>query len=292
MVRVTLSCPDCARWPAPSSNDDAVRTNCITVAADRPLLPFPAVTARLIQFTDPHLYGDAAASLRGVATLPALKRALAHARAHHWDAAALLVTGDLVQDDPGGYLNFHRLFAGLGKPVHCIPGNHDLVDEMHAALAQAPFVLGGHFDLGAWRVVMLDSATPGTASGELAPTELARLDHALGTAGARHALVCLHHHPVDMGSRWLDQVGLVNRDDFLAVIDHHSNVRGVLWGHVHQELDTLRHGVRLLATPATCTQFLPGSADFAVDARPPAYRVLELLDNGGIETRVEWVAGP
>ncbi|MGE0582515.1 MAG: phosphodiesterase [Steroidobacteraceae bacterium] len=247
------------------------------------------MTARLIQFTDPHLYGDAAASLRGVATLPALERALAHAEAHIREAAALLVTGDLVQDDPGGYAHFRRLLAGPGKPVHCIPGNHDLVAAMRAALAGAPFVLGGHFDLPAWRVVMLDSAATGTASGLLAPTELAQLDHALGTAGGRHALVCLHHHPIDMGSRWLDQVGLVNRDDFFAVIDHHPNVRGVLWGHVHQALDTQRRGVRLLATPATCTQFLPGSDDFAVDARPPAYRVLTLHDGGEIETHVEWV---
>ncbi len=251
----------------------------------------PRVTTRLLQFTDLHLYGDADAMLRGHATLPALERALDHARARHWDAAALLVTGDLVQDDAGGYAHVRRLFAGLGKPVHCIPGNHDLVQEMQAALAGAPFVLGGHFDLGAWRVVMLDSAEPGAASGRLAPAALAQLDQALGTAGARHALVCLHHHPIDMGSLWLDRVGLVNRDDFLAVIDHHPNVRAVLWGHVHQELDRERRGVRFMSTPATCAQFLPGSAEFAVDARPPAYRVLSLLDSGGIESHVEWVHG-
>lgn len=248
-----------------------------------------AVAVRLIQYTDPHLYGDAAATLRGIATLPALERALAHGQSRHGDAAALLVTGDLVQDDPGGYAHFRRLFAALGKPVHCIPGNHDLVDEMRATLAGAPFVLGGHFDVGAWRIVMLDSAVPGTASGQLAPAALAQLDHALGTAGTRPALVCLHHHPIDMGSRWLDRVGLVNRDDFLAAIDRHRNVRAVLWGHVHQEFDTVRHGVRFMSTPATCAQFLPGSADFAVDARPPGYRVLTLHDDGSLETRVEWL---
>jgi Icc protein len=250
------------------------------------------VTTRLLQFTDLHLYRDAAAALRGHATLPALERVLAHAQANHWDAAALLVTGDLVQDDAGGYAHVRRLFAGLGKPVHCIPGNHDLVDEMRVALADNPFQLGGHFDIGSWRVVMLDSAEPGTASGRLAPATLAQLDHALGTAGARHALICLHHHPIDMGSLWLDRVGLVNRDDFLAVIDHHPNVRAVLWGHVHQELDTGRRGVRFLSTPATCAQFLPGSDDFAIDTKPPAYRVLSLLDDGTVESHVEWVPCP
>jgi Icc protein len=44
-----------------------------------------------------------------------------------------------------------------------------------------------------------------------------------------------------------------------------------------------------MASPATCAQFLPRSADFAVDRRPPGYRVLELLEDGAIATEVVWV---
>jgi 3',5'-cyclic AMP phosphodiesterase CpdA len=51
---------------------------------------------------------------------------------------AILVTGDLVQDDPGGYEHFRRLFARFGKPVLCIPGNHDFVPEMRARSRRAP----------------------------------------------------------------------------------------------------------------------------------------------------------
>ena len=58
------------------------------------------MAARLIQFTDPHLYGDAAATVRGIATLPALERALAHAQAPLREASAVLVTGDIVQWTP------------------------------------------------------------------------------------------------------------------------------------------------------------------------------------------------
>src|SRR5215831_18185512 len=39
---------------------------------------------RIVQFTDPHLYGDEAGKLRGVATYPALVAAIAHARARDW----------------------------------------------------------------------------------------------------------------------------------------------------------------------------------------------------------------
>ncbi|HTT41908.1 MAG TPA: metallophosphoesterase [Steroidobacteraceae bacterium] len=244
---------------------------------------------RLTQFTDPHLYGGEQEALRGVATLPALQAALAHARARDWPPDALLVTGDIVQDDPLGYAHFRRLFFGLGPPVLCLPGNHDEPRAMRRELHGAPFVLGGHVDLGRWRIVLLDSCLPGSASGALSEPSLAQLDAALAGAGGRHCLVCLHHHPVPMASRWLDRVGLSNAAEFLHTIDRHKNVRAIVWGHVHQAYDGLRKGVRLLATPSTCAQFLPHSDDFAVDRRPPAYRTLELRADGSLLTEVVWI---
>src|SRR5690606_30743830 len=105
----------------------------------------------------------------------------------------------------------------------------------------------------------------------------------------QHVLVCLHHHPIRMQSEWLDHVGLRDADAFLGAIREHSNVRGVLWGHVHQSLDSFIHGVRFMATPATCAQFLPGSAEFALDNRPPGYRFLELMADGSMATEVCWL---
>lgn len=244
---------------------------------------------RLLNFTDPHLYGDERAALRGIETLPALERAVEHARRHHWTMDAFLVTGDIVQDDPAGYGHFRRVFGDLGKPVYCIPGNHDELDAMREALKEEPFRLHTHVDLEGWRVVLLDSCVPGAAGGRLSERSLADLDAALAGAGARHAFVCLHHHPVRMSSRWLDQVGLENADEFLRVIDRHDNVRAILWGHVHQAFDKMRGRVRLMATPSTCAQFLPGSEEFAVDRKPPAYRPIELRPDGSIATEVVWV---
>jgi len=243
----------------------------------------------LIQFTDPHLYGDEAGTLRGVATYPALTRAIERARERDWPVDGLLVTGDLVHDDPAGYASFRRALGGLAKPVYCLPGNHDVPDAMRRELGGAPFVLGGTVDLGGWRIVLLDSTIPGRAGGRLSHAVLAELDAALASAPGQHALVCLHHHPVPASSRWLDRVGLANSDEFFRVVDAHRNVRAVLWGHVHQCFDGLRQHVRLLGTPSTCTQFLPGSDEFATDPRPPAYRTLELLPDGTLRTEVVWV---
>ena len=93
---------------------------------------------QLVQFTDPHLFGDPAGRLRGVATLPALQATLAAARADIAASDAILATGDLVQDDPGGYARFRAEFGALGRPVLCVPGNHDHVPAMRAALATLP----------------------------------------------------------------------------------------------------------------------------------------------------------
>jgi len=243
---------------------------------------------KLLQITDPHLYGHASAKLRGVETDSTLRTVLDDAFVEVPDYAAILVTGDLVQDDPAGYLRFRSIFSNSPKPVLCIPGNHDEPEAMSRALCEPPFQIGGTYRAAGWQLVMLDSYYAGHAGGRLTEQELVRLDRALGES-REHAMVCLHHHPVAMHSRWLDGVGLANPDDFWRIIDAHTHVRAVTWGHVHQELDSQRGTVRLFATPSTGAQFLPHSERFAVDSRPPAYRPFALHPDGRIETAVRWV---
>ncbi len=249
---------------------------------------------QILQITDPHLYGSASGSLRGVETDSSLRTVLDDAfpqgmDGQRGDYAAILVTGDLVQDDPAGYLRFKSIFGKLRQPVLCLPGNHDEPAAMQRSLAMEPFRYCGTHALGAWQFVMLDSYDPGHVGGRLTAAELGRLDAALGNSPA-HALVCLHHHPVVMGSRWLDGSGLANAHEFWRIIDAHPHVRGVVWGHVHQEFDGERNGVRLFSTPSSCAQFLPQSDRFALDARPPAYRRFDLREDGRIDSEVRWVA--
>jgi Icc protein len=242
----------------------------------------------ILQITDPHLYGNAAGTLRGVQTDASARSVLDDAIARVPDFAAVLMTGDLVQDDPSGYLRFRSIFGNLRKPVLCIPGNHDEPDAMRRELAGAPFQYCGTHAAGGWQFIMLDSYDAGHVGGRLTIQELERLDRALRDSPA-HAMVCLHHHPVAMDSRWLDSVGLANADDFWRIIDSHSHVRAIAWGHVHQAYDGERRGVRLYATPSTGAQFLPKSDRYAIDSRPPAYRTFNLSPDGSISTQVHWV---
>jgi 3',5'-cyclic AMP phosphodiesterase CpdA len=60
-------------------------------------------SVRLVQFTDTHLLTDPQGTLRGARTLPRLQACLDHARRHFFPADAVVVTGDLVHDEPAAY---------------------------------------------------------------------------------------------------------------------------------------------------------------------------------------------
>jgi len=243
---------------------------------------------RLLQFSDPHLMADPRATLRGVPTLASMQAVLAHAGGRRHNIDALVCTGDIVNDQPDAYAHFARELAAFGRPVYCVPGNHDDPARLRSALARPPFQVGGHVDLGAWRLVLVDSCAAGQVRGRVSTAELHALDAAL-RAAPRYAMVFVHHHPVSMSSRWLDAIGIENAAEFLRVLDAHAQLRAVSWGHVHQCYDIRRRGVRLLATPSTCAQFLPQANEFTIDSRPPAYRRLLLQPDGTLDTEVVWV---
>lgn len=243
----------------------------------------------LLQFSDPHLFADPDGELRGVVTYASLRATIAAAMQRHKRPDAILVTGDIAQDEtPGAYERFYECFSELNLPVYGIPGNHDNTAYMRAALQRPPFHYCSHLDSAGWVVVMLDSHDPGQATGRLHESELQRLQQLLEQDPTRHALLVLHHHPIMTGSAWLDTVPLTNADSLFDIVDRHANVRCILWGHVHQAMRSKRDTVLLLATPSTCNQFAPDSAAFALADKPPAYRWLRLQSDGTIASAIEW----
>jgi Icc protein len=247
----------------------------------------------ILQISDTHLHATADSRMRGVTTYATLLAVLEHAqRDPRWPVDAILATGDIVQDESrAGYERFRAVLEPLGVPVYTIPGNHDDPKLMSEILASGSFHLGGELRNGPWSIVLLSTFLAGEDAGGLGPARLQGLRQALAAHAGQHVLVAMHHHPLPMGSTWLDGVALRDASAFWSVIDAHASVRAVICGHVHQAGDRTRNNVRFLSTPSTCAQFLPGSEFFALDERPPGMRWLELYDDGRIETEVTWVAG-
>lgn len=228
--------------------------------------------------------------MRGVVTFDTFRAVIERAMADAQPPDAIVMTGDIVQDETrDGYERFRSVLAPFDTPVLCVPGNHDAPNIMADVLNDAPFRVNGSFQAQDWSLVMLNTFTPGDDGGRLAQNELDRLHNTLRKHSTLHTLICLHHHPVPMGSRWLDGVALRNPQDLFEIADAAPQVRGILWGHVHQVSDRHRNGIRLMSTPSTCSQFRPNSDDFAVDARPPGFRWLDLRPDGTIDSEVVWV---
>ncbi|WP_369960113.1 3',5'-cyclic-AMP phosphodiesterase [Pseudomonas benzenivorans] len=245
----------------------------------------------LVQLSDSHLFAEANGKLLGMDTQDSLRRVVEQLLQEQPQVDLLLASGDLSQDgSEASYARFRQLTAPIDAPARWLPGNHDELPAMHRA-CDGSDLLEPVIDLGNWRVILLDSSIPGAVPGYLGEQQLVLLERALAEAPERHHLICLHHHPVPIGCAWMEPIGVRNPEALFAVLARHPQVRALLWGHVHQEFDQLRDGVRLLASPSTCVQFAPGSEDFQVDSSAPGYRWLRLHANGRLETGVSRVTG-
>lgn len=246
---------------------------------------------RVVQLSDCHLFADREGKLLGLNTQFSLERVLDLIRAEQPDIDLMLATGDLSQD--ASYDSYKRLNDALetfDSPCYWLEGNHDKPAPMLEALKdQRAKVSPCTTNIGNWTIVMLDSTIPDDVPGELYDDDIAFLDHSLKTAKGDHIMVCLHHHPVPIGCRWLDTQVVASADRFFEVIDQYPKVRTVIWGHIHQEYDGERNGVKLYAVPSTCVQFKPFSDDFAVEKLPPGYRWFDLHEDGRIDTGVSRV---
>jgi Icc protein len=228
--------------------------------------------------------------MRGVNTAATFRQVIDHACAAGDPPEAILATGDLVQDETrGGYERFRDALIDIGVPVYCIAGNHDAPTVMADVLGEAPFQVGGRIDRDGWTLLLLSSFSPGDDGGLISAADLAQLSLDLDATRDRHVALAVHHHPVPMGSRWLDGVALRNGEQLMSIVARFNHVRAVVWGHVHQASDRLKGDLRLLSTPATCAQFMPNSDAFALDSRPAGYRWIDLYADGTIETEVVWV---
>lgn len=248
---------------------------------------------KILHLTDTHLFASDTGELRGTRTSRTLERVLADVRARHADADAIMVTGDLVQQETeAAYRHFVDFFGDFDVPVLCLPGNHDDPALMRQTLSRPPFVLDHHVRLKEWDVVQLNSHIPGSAAGELGEAALARLRTTLADIAPRPTLVAVHHQPRPVGTAWLDGVGLKDGAELMEAVTAHDHVRALVWGHVHQPSRYTQGHIQMIGTPSTCAQFLAGSDDFAIDeTAPPAYRVLTLDADGGLDDELIQLPG-
>lgn len=254
----------------------------------------------VLQISDSHLPAVAGTTLLGVDTDATLTAVLEQALAEH-TPDALIASGDLVHE--GGraaYRRFRELvrsrFAG---PVLYLAGNHDHGAPLAAELGEADTLV-----LHRWEIIGFDSHQDDAP--EACVDEAALLARVAASAAPNVLLAC-HHPPVVVGCPWLDKDCIRAGPELIescavavgraAAADGGApGVRGLVFGHVHQEVRAAQGDVLVLGAPSTCFQFEPGSQRFSIDRDPvtgrPGYRWLMLQADGTLSTRVGRLLGP
>ena len=244
---------------------------------------------RIVQITDSHLGANPGDMLLNMDADKGLKDVLELMSDKRPSPDLILATGDIGNHpDVDAYSRFlATVREASSSPLCWIPGNHDDPKLMEAARGR-PYEQV--IDCGNWRIIMLNSRVPNHTYGHLDDSELNMLEEILSSSADKHVMICLHHQPVPIGSAWMDSYIVDNAHDFWRVVEGHSCIRAVVWGHVHQEFEDTYNDIRLISTPATCIQFVPNQDHFGVDRTMPGYRWFELKENGSIDTGVERVA--
>lgn len=229
----------------------------------------------LVQLSDPHVGADWG---RGdpLAALDAAVAAVGELRPR---PAAVLVSGDLADHATDAeYAQVGAALDRLGAPVFVLPGNHD----DRAALRRRFEVPGAGdepveyaADLGALRLVVLDTICPGEDGGDLDRRALDRLDAELAAAPGTPTVVAMHHPPLVTGVPVFDAAALAApaRHGLAAVVERHPQVRRLVAGHVHRPVTAELAGRTVVAVPSTYVQLrLDFSAQgFEVSDEPPGF---------------------
>jgi 3',5'-cyclic-AMP phosphodiesterase len=245
---------------------------------------------KIIQITDTHILDDGAPSFNDFDTSSSLLQVIEYINEYESDIDLVLLTGDLVHEaTSSSYQKLANHLSTLTLPIHCLPGNHDDVELMNSIMKSNGLDVEKIIKVDPWLIILLNTCVKGERSGELSHSELNFLRTSLEATSDVHCLIALHHHPVLINSLWMDEMALTNAEEFLNVVDEFDHVQGIIWGHIHQEYESVRNNVILLGSPSSCLQFKPKSDIFTVDEKMPAYRKLLLQDNGVLDTKVIYI---
>jgi Icc protein len=109
---------------------------------------------RIMHITDTHIVAEPGAEVYGIDSFTALESLLAVMQRDAWTPHLLIATGDLSED--GSALSYQRLrslLTSVDLPVYCIPGNHDVLAQMHIHLQGGSIHLKRRVVWESWQIV-------------------------------------------------------------------------------------------------------------------------------------------
>lgn len=182
-----------------------------------------------------------------------------------FDFDFVLHTGDVAYDPhPAIYDEIAPLMAQLKAPVLYVPGNHDHSGTLQTALMGREDIatpLYYETERNGVRLIFLDSNSYGEVqppAGRVSEAQLAWLAERIDQPDNRPIVVAVHHPLIRTHtSQWYDVFMMtVNGDDVHAILRRAgTRLRGVFFGHVHQDMTFYRDGILYSSTVSSWTQF-------------------------------------
>jgi len=212
----------------------------------------------------------------------------------------ILHTGDVAYDPyPDIYNEIKQVFSAFKAPLLYIPGNHD-----HSATLQTVLMGRSEEDImyplyhaevvNGVRLLFLDANNPKVPppAARVEQEQLAWLDEQLNAKDPRPIVVATHHPLLKTGfSEWFDTFMMTHNGDTVHALlkTAADRIRGVFFGHVHQNLTFHRDGILYSSVNSSWTQFftLPGQDmqtlnDLDAD---PSFNVVTVTDESTIIQR-------
>ena len=237
----------------------------------------------LIQITDPHLTENKKTKVKSWSTHASFEKIVGFITKNEIPDF-IVATGDISNDGTKkSYIAYQKGIELFKKPVYTILGNHDNHKNFRTVLGKKFQSLEKITLSETWLMILIDSTSSNKESGYITKQQMYSLRKLIKNNKDKNIVIFLHHQPIKMGF-WIDQVGLENSDHFTASIANQSNVKAVVWGHVHHESENALGSIKMLSTPSTCYQFF-GNAQ-KPETNKPGYRKINLLKSGKIETKV------
>jgi 3',5'-cyclic AMP phosphodiesterase CpdA len=252
----------------------------------------------IAQISDLHIVSEGARCYGLVDTNELAKRAIDAINRLKTRPDAVVVTGDIIDTAKATDYSVARdILARLEVPYFPVSGNHDLSAGLKnsfagrglAAVSSPQDRLCYAADIGAIRLVTLDSSVPRAPHGALSEAQLSFLDHELSVARNRPAVIAVHHPPIATGHPSMDRFGLREPTELAAVVARHPNVLRIICGHCHRGIFGSFAGTTVAIAPAVGHQIelaLDGDDTFAFNLEPPSFLLHRWTETEGMSTQV------
>lgn len=246
----------------------------------------------IAQISDTHIVAHASDHPAAQLRADCLRRCIADINRQQPDV--VIFTGDTVQNgQPEEYALLRELLQPLDAPLYLIPGNRDDKEGLRSVFGGN---LPGNGDFlqyvvedYAVRLVAIDSTSPGERKGVFCPERQAWLDVILDAQPERPTLLFIHHPPFDIDDHYIGGYRRPEEAAALAdVVGRHSQVQGMLCGHVHCPGKHEWAGTVASLMPSIAVDLRKG-VDEAEALEQPIYMLHRVSEEAGFVSRAKRV---